>query len=147
MASRQKLPGPWQLAVSSTQKHRPSTHGAPGLHVVQAPPPEPQKADVLPSWQNSPAQQPAQVLGSHTQVPLTHAVPKVQRWQLPPPVPQAWGSPTWHTPCRQQPFGQVVESQGGGGVVWHVPLRHETPAVPHSVQLPPPVPQAWGSFV
>jgi hypothetical protein len=116
-------------------------------HVVQVPPPTPQAAGRLPLLQVFPAQQPEQLLGSHTQFPPMQCAPTAH-WEVAPQrhepsaaqlsarvalqaMQEPPGAPQRATVVGltqlfelQQPVGQLVESQTQFPPLHRCPAAH-----------------------
>jgi hypothetical protein len=116
--------------------------------VLQAPPPVPQAASLVPGTQAPWAvQHPlAQVVAS--QVTDLHCwfsqMPGAQSWQVLPPVPQAPELvPGRHAPLKQHPLAQV---SGPQGLALHAPATHCSSEL-QVTQTLPPLPQAASPVV
>jgi hypothetical protein len=92
-----------------------------------------------PPWQRCPAGQAA--LPPQVQVPAVHVSVAVVRHdvQTAPDMPHCESAGTWQTPLKQQPLGQLFESQPE-----HVPARHWPPSG-HAWQSLPPEPHDAGA--
>ena len=110
---------------------------APAVHtplpqLVQATPPSPHSALLVPARHEAPEQHPSgQFDALHAvlwQRPPLQGVPPQSRHEVP-PVPHAVvAPPSWQTPPWQQPAHD-------DGVHWQPPARHSRPG-PHEVPLP-----------